>query len=173
MHGNQLDYGPGAQIAAEFAAASLDHGTYLTDDDVGALRDAGVVVTLLPGAEFSTRSPYPDARRMLDAGLTLALATDCNPGSSYIASMPLAMALAVREMGMTPDEALLAATRGGASALERDDIGRLAPGCSADFLVLDAPSHLHLAYRPGSNLVAQTWIAGERVSRQNAAAAAS
>ena len=163
LHGNQLGFGPGAQIAAEFGAASLDHGTYLTDEDVSALRSAGVAVTLLPGAEFSTRSPYPDARRLLGAGLTVALATDCNPGSSYFTSMPLMMALAVREMRMTPDEALLAATRGGAAALRRDDVGRLAPGCSADLLVLDAPSHLHLAYRPGSNLVAQTWIAGELV----------
>jgi len=163
LHGNQLDFGPGAQIAAEFAVASLDHGTYLTDDDVSVLRQAGVVVTLLPGAEFSTRSPYPDARRLFDAGLTVALATDCNPGSSYVTSMPLMMALAVREMGMTPDEALLAATRSGAAALARTDIGRLAPGCSADLVVLDAPSHLHLAYRPGSNLVAQTWVAGERI----------
>jgi imidazolonepropionase len=163
LHGNQLAYGPGAQIAAEFAAASLDHGTFLTDDDVAALLDAGVVVTLLPGAEFSTRSPYPDARRLIDAGLTLALATDCNPGSSYVTSMPLMMALAVREMRMTPAEALLAATQGGAAALERADIGALSVGCSADFVVLDAPSYLHLAYRPGSNLVEQTWSAGRRI----------
>lgn len=162
LHANQLGYGPGAQIAAEFGAASLDHGTYLTDEDVATLRETAVVVTLLPGAEFSTRSPYPDARRLLDAGLTVALATDCNPGSSYVTSMAFMIALAVREMGMTPAEALHAATRGGAAALRRGSAGKLAPGCSADLLVLDAPSHLHLAYRPGSNLVAQTWIAGER-----------
>lgn len=165
LHGNQLEHGPGAAIAAEFGAASLDHGTFLTDDDVAALRDAGVVVTLLPAAEFSTRSPYADARRLIDAGLTVALATDCNPGSSFVTSMPLVMALAVRESRMTPAEALLAATRGGAAALRRDDIGRLAPGCSADLLVLEAPSAEHLAYRPGSNLVAQTWIGGRRVGR--------
>ena len=163
LHGNQLDFGPGAQIAAEFAAASLDHCTYLTDDDVTALRDAGVVATLLPGAEFSTRSPYPDARRLIEAGVTVALATDCNPGSSYVTSMPLMIALAVREMRMTPAEALLAATAGGAAALRRADIGTLAPGRRADFVVLDAPSHLHLAYRPGSPLVAQTWLSGERI----------
>jgi imidazolonepropionase len=163
LHGNQLAYGPGAQIAAEFAAASLDHCTFLSDDDVAALRDAGVVATLLPGAEFSTRSPYPDARRLLGAGLTVALATDCNPGSSYITSMPLMIALAVREMHMTPAEALLAATHGAAASLRRTDIGALTAGCRADLLVLDAPSHLHLAYRPGSNLVAQTWLAGERI----------
>jgi imidazolonepropionase len=163
LHGNQLEFGPGAQIAAEFNAASVDHCTYLTDDDVVALRDSGVVATLLPGAEFSTRSPYPDARRLLDAGVTVALATDCNPGSSYVTSMPLMIALAVREMRMTPAEALFAATAGGAAALRRTDIGSLAPGRRADLVVLDAPSHLHLAYRPGSPLVAQTWIGGRRV----------
>ncbi|NTU71195.1 MAG: imidazolonepropionase [Coriobacteriia bacterium] len=164
LHGNQLVHGPGAQIAAEFSAASVDHCTYLTDDDVIAMRDAGVVATLLPGAEFSTRSPYPDARRLLDAGVTVALATDCNPGSSYVTSMPFVIALAVREMHMTPDEALLAATSGGAAALRRDDIGRLAPGSRADFAILDAPSHLHLAYRPGASIVAQTWIGGHKVA---------
>jgi imidazolonepropionase len=163
LHGNQLAYGPGAQIAAEFAAASLDHCTFLTDGDVAALKDAGVVATLLPGAEFCTRSPYPDARRLIDAGVTVALATDCNPGTSYVTSMPFMIALAVREMRMTPAEALLAATRGGAAALERDDVGRLVPGAAADFAVLEPPSYAHLAYRPGSNVVAQTWIAGRRV----------
>ncbi len=163
LHGNQLGHGRGASIAAEFKAASLDHGTFLTDSDIAGLRDAGVTVTLLPGAEFSTRSPFSDGRRLLDAGLTVALATDCNPGSSYITSMPFMIALAVREMRMTPAEALYAATAGGATALRRDDIGRLAVGSRADFAVLGAPSHLHLAYRPGSNLVEQVWIAGERI----------
>jgi imidazolonepropionase len=160
LHGNQLGEGPGAQIAAEFGAASVDHCTHLTDGDIAALRDAGVVATLLPGADFSTRAPYPDARRLITAGVTVALATDCNPGSSFIASMPLVIALAVREMHLTPAEALLAATAGGAAALRRDDIGRIAPGCSADFAVLDAPSHVHLAYRPGTPLVVGSWKAG-------------
>jgi len=163
LHGNQLGEGPGAQIAAEFGAASLDHGTHLTADDIAALSGAGVVATLLPGAEFSTRSPYPDARRLLEAGVTVAIATDCNPGSSYITSMPLMIALAVREMHLTPAEALFAATAGGAAALRRTDIGHLAPGARADLVVLDAPSHLHIAYRPGSLLVAQTWVGGEPV----------
>lgn len=162
LHGNQLGHGPGAQIAAEFLAASVDHCTHLTDDDITALRDAGVVATLLPGAEFSTRSPYPDARRLLDAGVTVALATDCNPGTAYVTSMPLMIALAVREMHMTPEQALFAATAGGAAALRRDDIGRLAPGYSADVVMLDAPTHLHLAYRPGTPLVARVWTRGER-----------
>ena len=163
LHGNQLGYGPGARVAAEFGAASLDHGTYLHDDDIAALHGAGVVVTLLPGAEFSTRSPYPDARRLLDAGATVALATDCNPGTSNITSMLFVIALAVRDMHMTAAEALLAATAGGAAALRRDDIGRLTAGTRADFIVLDAPSHTHIAYRPGTPLVAQTWVAGELV----------
>jgi len=160
LHGNQLGEGPGAQIAAEFGAASVDHCTHLTDDDIVALRDASVVATLLPGADFATRAPYPDARRLLEAGVTVALATDCNPGTSYVTSMPLMIALAVREMHMTPAEALYAATAGGATALRRDDIGRIVPGCSADFSVLDAPSHLHLAYRPGARLVARSVAQG-------------
>jgi imidazolonepropionase len=164
LHGNQIEHGPGAAIAAEFRAASVDHCTHLTAEDLAGLLDAGVVATLLPGADFSTRSPYADARALLDAGVTVALATDCNPGSSYITSMPLCIALAVREMRMTAAEALWSATAGGARALRRDDIGRLSAGASADFAVLDAPSHVHLAYRPGSDLVASTWKSGVRVA---------
>lgn len=168
LHGNQLAPGPGARLAAECGAASLDHCVHLTDADVHALRDAHVVATLLPGADFCTRGPYPDARRLLDAGVTVALATDCNPGTAYITSMPLCIALAVREMRMSPAEALLAATLGGARALRRDDLGRIAEGASADFAVLDAPTHLHLAYRPGAPIVAATWKAGERPKRERA-----
>lgn len=162
VHANQLRHGPGVQLACELGAASADHCTHLTDADVEALAGSGTVATLLPGAEFSTRSPYPDARRLLDAGVTVALATDCNPGTSYTTSMPLCVALAVREMHMTPAEAVWAATAGGAAALRRDDVGRLAPGARADLVVLDAPSHIHLAYRPGVPLVAGTWIGGRR-----------
>jgi imidazolonepropionase len=164
LHGNQLGYGPGARIAAEFRAASVDHCTYLTDDDVEMLRAAGTVATLLPGAEFCTRSPYPDARRLLDAGVTVAVATDCNPGSSFVTSMSLCIALAVREMHMTPAEAMFAATAGGAAALRRSDIGRLSPGAWADLLVLNAPSFTHVAYRPGSNLVARVFRCGARIA---------
>jgi imidazolonepropionase len=164
VHAAQLEPGPGPQLAAEFGAASADHCTHLTDADVTALRDAGVVATLLPGAEFSTRSPYPDARRLLDAGLTVALATDCNPGTSYTTSMPFVIALAVREMRMTPAEAVRAATAGGAAALRRDDIGTLTPGARADLVLLDAPSHVHLAYRAGVPLV-RTVVRGGQVER--------
>jgi imidazolonepropionase len=161
LHANQLGPGPGVQLAAELALAAVDHCTYLQDADVAVLRDSGTVATLLPGVEFSTRQPYPDARRLLDAGVTVALATDCNPGSSYTSSMSLCIALAVREMGMTPAEAVHAATYGGARALDRDDVGLLAVGKRADFMLLNAPSHVHLAYRPGVPLVAGTWIGGK------------
>jgi imidazolonepropionase len=153
IHANQLGPGPGVQLAVELGAASADHCTHLTDADLAALAGSDTVATLLPGAEFSTRSPYPDARRLLDAGATVALATDCNPGSSYTSSMPFCIALAVREMRLTPAEAVHAATAGGARALRRTDVGHLGVGARADLLLLDAPSYLHLAYRPGVPLV--------------------
>jgi imidazolonepropionase len=155
VHANQLTEGPGVRLAVELGAASADHCTHLSSADVDALAGSPTVATLLPGAEFSTRSPYPDARRLIDAGVTVALATDCNPGSSYTSSMPFCIALAVRDMRMTPAEAVHAATAGGAQALRRDDIGRLRPGARADLTVLDAPSHLHLAYRPGVPLISK------------------
>jgi imidazolonepropionase len=153
VHANQLGPGPGAQLAAAMAAASADHCTHLDDADREALAASGTVATFLPVADFSTRQPYPDARRAIDAGVTVALATNCNPGSSYTTSMALCIALAVREMRMTVDEAVAAATLGGARALRRTDVGHLAPGARADLVVLDAPSHVHLAYRPGVPLV--------------------
>lgn len=165
VHGNQLSAGPGVRLAVELGAASVDHCTYLTDADVQALAGAapadvrdpdlprtppqGTVATLLPGVEYSTRHPYPDARRLLDAGATVALATDCNPGTCFTSSMPFVIALAVRELGMTAAEAVWAATRGGAIALRRPDIGWLGVGARADLGVLEAPSYRHLAYRPG------------------------
>ena len=161
VHANQLGAGPGVQLAVELGAASADHCTYLTGADVAALAGGGTVATLLPGVEFSTRSPYPDARRLLDAGATVALATDCNPGSCFTSSMPLAVALAVREMRMTTREALWAATAGGARALRRGDVGHLRPGARADLVLLDAPSHVYLAYRPGVPLVRAVWRNGE------------
>jgi len=160
VHANQLGPGPGVQVAARAGAASADHCTFLTDADVDALASTPVVATLLPGAEFGCRQPFPDARRLLDAGVTVALATDCNPGSSFTSSMPFCIALAVREMRMTTEEAVWAATAGGARALRRDDIGHLGLGARADLILLDAPSHAYLAYRPGVPLITAVWQAG-------------
>jgi imidazolonepropionase len=160
IHAGQLHVGDGVLLAVALGAASVDHGTYLSDADVSALAGSDTVCTLLPGVEFSTKHPYPDARALLAAGVTLALASDCNPGSCFTSSMPFVIALAVRELGMTPDEALWAATAGGARALRRDDVGRLSPGASADLVLLDAPSHVYLAYRPGVPLVRRVWKQG-------------
>ena len=132
VHASQLGPGEGVQLAVSLDAASVDHCTYLTDADVAALAGSSTVATLLPGVEFSTRQPYPDARRLIDAGVTVAIACDCNPGSSFTSSMPFCIAVAVRDMGMTPAEALWSATAGGAAALRRDDIGRVAVGARAD-----------------------------------------
>jgi imidazolonepropionase len=161
VHANQLGPGPGVQVAVAAGAASADHCTYLANSDVDALASAQTVATLLPGVEFSTRQPYPDARRLLDAGATVALATDCNPGSCFTSSMPLCVALAVREMRMTTQEAVWAATAGGARALRRTDVGHLGVGARADLIMLDAPSHAYLAYRPGVPLVAAVWRDGQ------------
>ena len=155
LHANQLGPGPGVQLACELGLTAVDHCTHLDDADVDALAESGTIATLLPGVEFSTRSPYPDGRGLIDAGVTVALASDCNPGSCYTSSMPLCVALAVREMRMTPAEAVWSATAGGARALGRDDVGVLAPGKRAHLTVLEAPSYLHLAYRPGVPLVAE------------------
>jgi imidazolonepropionase len=161
IHANQLGPGPGVRLAVELGAASADHCTHLSTSDVEALAGSETVATLLPGAEFATRSPYPDARALLDAGVAVALATDCNPGSSYTTSMPLCVALADREMRMTPAEAVWAATAGGARALRRADIGHLGVGARADLVVLDAPAAVFLAYRPGVPLVRHVVRNGE------------
>lgn len=161
VHANQLTQGDGVRLAVELGAASVDHCTHLGDDDIEALAGSGTVATLVPGAEFSTRSVYAPARRLWDAGVTVAIASDCNPGSSYTTSMPLMIALAVREMGLTPAQAVWAATAGGAASLRRDDIGVLSPGKRADLIALDAPSFVHLAYRPGVPLVTKVWRAAQ------------
>jgi imidazolonepropionase len=160
VHGNQLGPGPGVQLAVELGAASVDHCTYLTDADIAALAGGDTVATFLPATDFSTRQPYPDARRAIDAGAATAIATNCNPGSSYTTSMGFCLALAVRDMNMTAEEALLAATLGGALALRRADVGHLAPGARADAAILQAPSYSHLVYRPGVPLIAATIQAG-------------
>ena len=161
IHANQLENIGAIQLAVELDCASADHCTHLNNQDIDALAHSNTVATLLPGAEFSTRSKYPDARKLIDAGVTVALATDCNPGSSYTTSMAFCIALAVREMHMSPAEALWSATMGGAKALRRNDIGHLSVGARADFAVIDAPSYIHLAYRPGVNLISDTYIAGK------------
>ena len=163
VHGNQLTYGAGVQLAVELGAASVDHVVYLTDADVDALANSSTVATVLPGADFSTRGTYPDARRLLDAGATVALGADCNPGTSFTTSIPFCIALAVRDLHMSPDEAVWAATAGGAAALGRTDIGAITVGARADVLALEAPNHLHLAYRPGVPLVAGVWKDGQTV----------
>jgi imidazolonepropionase len=159
VHGNQLGPGPGAQLAAALGAASVDHCTYLGDDDIAALAGSDTVATYLPATDFSTRQPYPDARRAIDAGVTVAIATNCNPGSSYTTSMAFCIALAVRDLRMTAPEAVRAATLGGARALRRTDVGHLGPGARADAVILDAPSYTHLVYRPGVPLVWRTLTA--------------
>ncbi len=169
VHGNQLGEGPGVRLAVELGAASVDHCTYLTPEDVDALAQAAAgpeptVATLLPGVDFSTRQPYPDARALIDAGARVALASDCNPGSCFTSSLAFCIAVAVRDMGMTPDEAVWAATAGGALALRRTDVGHLAPGARADLALLETPNHLYLAYRPGVPQVAAVWKDGELVS---------
>ncbi len=168
IHASQLGPGPGIALAVELGAASADHCTFLTGTDVDALASSVTVATLLPGAEFGTRQPYPDARRLIDAGVTVALATDCNPGSSYTSSMSFCVALAVRDMRMTTGEAVWSATAGGARALRRADVGYLAPGARADLVVLDAPSHAYLAYRPGVPLVHAVYRSGQAVGAPGA-----
>ncbi|MGH3929953.1 MAG: imidazolonepropionase [Pseudonocardiaceae bacterium] len=163
VHGNQLGRGPGVALAVEHGAASVDHCTHLSPSDVDALAASTTVATLLPACDLSCRSPLPDARTLLDAGVTVALATDCNPGSSYTTSMAFGVATAVLQMGMSVPEAIGAATVGGARALRRTDVGVLAPGARADVHVLDAPSSVHLAYRPGVPLTWAVWRRGSRV----------
>jgi imidazolonepropionase len=155
IHANQLGHSGAVRLACELDAASADHCTHLDSADIDALASTATVATLLPATEFSTRNPYPPARTLIEAGATVALASNCNPGSSFTSSMPFVIALAVTQMAMTPAEALWSATRGGARALRREDIGQLGVGSRADYAILDAPTFEHLAYRPGVQLVAE------------------
>lgn len=157
IHANQLQQGGGIQLAVEMDCASADHCTHFDQHDIDALSGSNTVATLVPGAEFSTRAQYPDARKLWDAGVTVALATDCNPGSSYTTSMPFCIAVAVRDMHFTVEQAIWSATMGGAKALRRSDIGAIKVGMNANFVQLNSPSALHLAYRPGVNLVNKTY----------------
>jgi imidazolonepropionase len=163
LHANQIQNLGAISLAVELDCASVDHCTHLSDADIDLLAKSNTVATLLPGAEFSTRSPYPDARRLIAAGVTVAIATDCNPGSSFTTSMPFCISVAVRDMGFTVDQAVWAATLGGAKALRAEGVGTLEVGSFADFAILDAPSHLYLAYRPGVQLVAETYVHGKKV----------
>lgn len=160
VHGNQLGEGPGVRLAVELGAASVDHCTYLSEEDVDALASSDTVATLLPACDLSTRQSLPPARTLLDAGATVALASNCNPGSSYTSSMAFCVTTAVLQMRMTVEEAVWAATAGGARALRRDDVGVIRPGARADLHVLDAPSITHLAYRPGVPLTYSVWQKG-------------
>ena len=160
IHANQLQEGQGVSLGVELDAASVDHVSHLSEKDIELLSTSKTVATLLPGAEFSTRSPYPDVRPLLEASITVALASDCNPGSSYTTSMAFIIAIAVREMHFSPEQAIWSATMGGAKALRRTDIGHLVEGARADFQILNAPSYIHVAYRPGVNLVEQVWRNG-------------
>ena len=167
IHANQLAQGRGVELAVELGCASADHCTHLSSKDIELLSSSNTVATLLPGAEFSTRAEYPDARRLWDKDITVALATDCNPGSSYTTSIPFCIAIAVRDMHFTPEQALWSATMGGAKALQREDVGMLAVGKAADFVILDAPSFRHIAYRPGVDLIQETVISGTSIYRSN------
>jgi imidazolonepropionase len=164
LHANQLEPGEGIKVGVELGAASVDHISHFDGSDIAALAKSNTVATFLPGAEFSTRSKYPDARSLFEAGINVAIASDCNPGSSYTTSMPLMIALAVREMFFTAEQALWSATMGGALALRRNDVGHLAVGARADFSILSSNSYLHLAYRPGVSLIEQVWRNGNQVS---------
>ena len=163
IHANQLQEGQGVRLGVELDAASVDHVSHLSEKDIEALSKSKTVATLLPGAEFSTRSTYPDVRPLLEASITVALASDCNPGSSYTTSMAFIMAIAVREMHFSPEQALWSATMGGAKALRRDDIGHLFEGARANFSILNADSYIHLAYRPGVQLIEQVWRDGLQI----------
>ena len=163
LHANQLEQGDGIALGVELDAASVDHVSHFNQSDIEKLARSKTVATLLPGAEFSTRSTFPDARKLIDAGVTVALAADCNPGSSYTTNMPLMIALAVREMFMTPEQAVWSATKGGAQALRRSDVGHLDVGATADFVILKESSYIHLAYRPGVNLIDEVWQHGAKI----------
>lgn len=163
IHANQFEPGEGVQVGVELDAASVDHVTYLSDADIDLLSDSKTVATLLPAAEFSTRSNYSDARRLFEAGVTVALASDCNPGSSYTTNIPFVIAIAVRDLFFSPEQAIWSATKGGALALRRKDIGHLGVSAIANFSILSTPSYIHIAYRPGVPLIDEVWRNGTRI----------
>lgn len=156
LHVDQLSASGGAALAAELRVVSADHLDHATGEDFQRLAEAGVVAVLLPGVSWSLKLPAPPGRRAWDAGATVAIATDCNPGTSYIETMPFVIALAVATCGLTVDEAVWAATRGGALALDLPDRGAIEVGGVGDLVIVDADTHAHLAYRPDGGLVAAT-----------------
>jgi imidazolonepropionase len=155
LHVEQLGHTGGAALAARIGAVAADHLDHATDEDLSALVSAGTVAVLLPGVSYSMREPAPDGRRFWDAGVTVAIATDCNPGTAYIETMPFIISLAALTSGLTPAESVWSATRGGALALGLHDRAVVAPGMLADLVILDAPSYEHLIYRPDGALVSQ------------------
>ncbi len=161
VHAEQLDHTGGAALAAEMGAVSADHLDHATQADAELLASAGTAAVLVPGASFQLRQAQAPGPMLWSSGVTVALATDCNPGTSFIESMSFVVALGVVQMGLSPDQALWAATRGGALSLKLDDRGLLAEGKKADLVVLEAPSYHHLAYRPASDLIAAV-VAGGR-----------
>lgn len=163
LHANQLEPGEGVKIGVELGAASVDHVSHLSDDDISLLANSQTLATLLPAAEFSTRSNYSDARRLFEAGVNVALASDCNPGSSYTTNIPFVIAVAVRDLHFSPEQAIWSATKGGAMALRREDVGHLGVSASADFSILSTTSYIHLAYRPGVPLIDEVWRNGRRI----------
>jgi imidazolonepropionase len=163
LHANQLAHSGGAQLAAELGAVSADHLDHIDDADIAALRNSGTVAVLLPGVSFSLQLPQARGRDLWDAGVIVAIATDCNPGTSNIETMPFVVALACLEMGLSPEQATWSATRGGAIALAMGDRGFLSPGSVGDLVVLRHPSYVHLAYRPDAPAVGSVVKEGELV----------
>jgi imidazolonepropionase len=165
LHADELENSEAAELAAELGAASADHLGAISDAGIAALARSGTVATLLPATLlFLGKRQYAPARRLLEAGATVALATDFNPGSSPTPSMPLVLTLACSLMGMDPLEAIIAATAGGARALRlADGCGTLQPGAPADLVVWDLERHEELPYRFGSVPVQGVWKRGERL----------
>lgn len=164
VHAEQLTHSGGAALAAELGAVSADHLDHVTEDDARSLAGEGVVAVLVPGASYTLRAPQAPGPMLLEHGVKVALATDCNPGTSYLESMGLVISLAVVQMGLTSEQAVHAATRGGAMSLELPDHGLITPGSAGDLVVLDAPSPNHLAYRPATNLAWKTIKSGRVVA---------
>lgn len=163
VHGNQLGTGSGVQLAVSARAISVDHCTHLQQADIDALASSSTIATLLPITDLSTRQPAARGRDLVDAGVQIAIASNCNPGSGYSSSMALAVALGVLQCGLSVGEAVAAATLGGAKALGRTDVGMIAVGRRADLHVIDAPGPEYLAYRVGVPLTSAVWRSGVRV----------